>query len=63
MTEQMKVIVKCPNCGWRMLDKVTPASGCISIKCQRCRQVVSIDLSLRRRIRYRRVRTYRAAEA
>ena len=48
MTKQMKVIVRCPNCGWRLLDMVTPASGCISIKRQRCRQIVNIELSLRR---------------
>ncbi len=54
MIEPMRIIVSCPKCGWRILDKVTPASGCIAIKCQRCHQVVNIDLSLRRRIRYRR---------
>lgn len=51
----IKVIVKCPNCSWRVLDKVTPTTGVIQLKCPQCRKVVSVDLSLRKRagIRYR----------
>ena len=32
--KQMKVIVKCPHCDWRILDKVTPTSGVIEVKPQ-----------------------------
>lgn len=44
----IKVIVKCPHCNWRVLDKVTPTTGIIELKCPQCRKVVSVDLSLRR---------------
>ncbi len=50
----MKVIVRCKECGWRILDKVTPATGNIEVKCQRCGTVSKIDLSLRRIAKYRR---------
>ena len=39
------VIVKCPSCEWRILDKVTPTSGIIEMKCPRCGKVVVVDLS------------------
>lgn len=52
-TEKMKVIVKCPRCDWRILDKVTPASGVIEVKCPKCHNIVAVDLSLRRAIKYR----------
>ncbi len=45
----MKVIVKCPRCNWRVLDKVTPTTGVIELKCPQCRNVVSVDLSLRKK--------------
>ena len=52
------VIVRCPNCDWRILDKVTPTWGEITVKCPNCRRVVQLDLSLwrvfRRRMIYRR---------
>lgn len=50
---QMKVIVKCPCCDWRILDKVTPTTGVIEVKCPKCHKVVAVDLSLRRAIKYR----------
>lgn len=50
---QMKVIVKCPKCEWRIFDKVTPTSGVIELKCPNCHKVVSVDLSLRKSIKYR----------
>lgn len=50
------VVVKCPICGWRIMDKITPTSGTIEIKCPKCHKVVSVDLSLRRSIRYRQIR-------
>lgn len=55
MSEAVTIAVKCPKCDWRIMDKVTPTSGEIEIKCPRCRKVVKVDLALRRRILYRRV--------
>lgn len=43
-----KIIVKCPKCEWRILDKISPTSGIIEVKCPRCREIVRIDLSLRK---------------
>jgi phage FluMu protein Com len=48
MSEPIPVMVKCPFCGWRILDKLSPTSGLIRTKCPRCRRVVQVDLSLRR---------------
>ena len=42
---EIKVVKRCPNCDWRILDKVTPTSGVIQLKCPNCRKVVEIDLS------------------
>ena len=51
----MKIIVRCPKCDWRIFDKVTPTTGTIELKCPNCRRVVEVDLSLRRnsKIKYR----------
>ena len=43
----------CPVCGWRLVDKVTPTSGIIEIKCPRCTNIVKINLAYRNAIRYR----------
>lgn len=51
--DNLKIMVKCPKCDWRILDKITPTSGRISIKCPNCRRVVSIDLSFRVVLHYR----------
>ena len=53
MREDIRVIVKCPLCDWRILDKITPTSGDIQIKCPNCRRVVNINLSLRSVVKYR----------
>lgn len=53
MTKEMKLAVRCPKCGWRILDKVTPTTGMISLKCPKCRNIVQVDLSLRRAVKYR----------
>ena len=45
---EIRVSKRCPNCGWRVLDKVTATSGIIELKCPRCGKSVRIDLSLRR---------------
>jgi len=44
---EIRVSKNCPNCGWRVLDKVTPTSGIIEIKCTHCGKPVKIDLSFR----------------
>ncbi len=44
---EMRVSKRCPNCGWRVLDKVTPTAGIIELKCPRCYKPVMIDLSYR----------------
>jgi predicted metal-dependent hydrolase len=41
------VVVKCPECHRRVIDKLSPAEGTIRIKCPHCRQEVSINLALR----------------
>ena len=53
---EQKVIVRCKKCGWHILDKVTPTTGTIELKCPRCGNINEIDLSLRRgRVKYRRI--------
>lgn len=44
---EIRVSKRCPNCGWRVLDKLTPASGIIEVKCKHCGRTVRIDLSYR----------------
>lgn len=50
---QIKIVKRCPACNWRIFDKVTPTTGIIEIKCPNCHRVVSVDLSFRRTIKYR----------
>ena len=44
----MQVMKKCPICDRRIFDKITPTSGMIEMKCPHCRNVVKINLALRR---------------
>ena len=53
MSESITIAVRCPKCNWRIMDKLSPATGKVEIKCPRCRQVVEVDLALRRRAMYR----------
>ena len=46
-TYEVKVVKLCPYCQWRILDKVTPTTGIIEMKCPNCRRVVRVDLSYR----------------
>lgn len=46
--DEIRVSKQCPNCGWRILDKVTATTGIIELKCPRCGKVVMINLSFRR---------------
>ena len=43
----IRVSKKCPVCGWRVMDKVTPTSGVVEVKCCNCHNIVQIDLSYR----------------
>jgi len=47
MKEGINVIVRCPECQRRLMDKVTATNGVIEIKCPQCRKVVKVNLSLR----------------
>ena len=45
--EEYRVSKKCPSCGWRILDRVTPSSGIIELKCPKCGKYVRLNLSFR----------------
>lgn len=52
--KDIRVIKRCPICNWRIMDKVTPTSGIVQMKCPKCKQEVQIDLSFRKsRVKYR----------
>jgi len=52
--KEMRVVKRCPVCNWRIMDKITPTTGIIQMKCPKCKQEVQIDLSFRKnRIKYR----------
>ena len=52
--KDISVIKRCTVCNWRIMDKVTPTSGIVQMKCPKCKQEVQIDLSFRKnRIKYR----------
>lgn len=38
---------RCPNCGWGVLDKITPTAGIIELKSPKCEKPGMIDLSFR----------------
>ena len=56
--KQVRAVVRCPNCEWRILDKISLTSGKIEIKCPHCHSVVKIDLSLRRDLKFRNVKIH-----
>lgn len=56
--DKITVSKQCPICGRRILDKVTPTSGIISLKCNHCNNIVSIDLAFRRAVKYRMAVSY-----
>jgi len=56
---EIKVIKRCPKCDWRILDKVTPTTGIIELKCPNCHKIVKVDLSYR--VAARMAISYRAA--
>lgn len=54
MSQAINIAVRCPECKWRVMDKVSPTSGKIEIKCPHCHKIVEVDLALRRGGPYRR---------
>lgn len=46
--EHIKIIVKCPKCGKRILDKTHRVTCIVELKCPHCGNIVPIDLSLRK---------------
>lgn len=61
--KELRVSKRCPVCGWRVLDKVTPTAGVIELKCPKCKNRVMVDLSYRRvqtntALRYRLVSSF-----
>ena len=59
MAQPINVAVRCPKCNWRVMDKISPTTGKIEIKCPRCHRVVEVDLALRRKILYRKAGKFR----
>lgn len=52
MPQTINIAVRCPECNWRVMDKVSPTSGKIEIKCPHCHKIVEVDLALRRKSPY-----------
>ena len=52
MADNLKIRVtkRCPVCNWRVMDKVTPTTGIIEMKCPNCKKVIEIDLSFRKNV-------------
>lgn len=59
MAHPINIAVRCPECGWRVMDKVSPTSGKIEIKCPHCHKIVEVDLALRRPVLYRRAHGFK----
>ena len=51
---EISIMKRCPYCNWRIIDKLTPATGIIRVKCPKCRRQVNVDLSLRAIVHFRR---------
>ncbi len=45
--QKIRVAKMCPVCGQRILDKVSMGGCKITIKCPRCKNVVTLNLALR----------------
>ena len=43
MAQPINVAVRCPKCNWRVMDKISPTTGKIEIKCPRCHRVVAVS--------------------
>ena len=53
MAKEIRIIKRCPKCNWRILDKVTPTTGVIQMKCPNCHREIQVDLTLRCAVKYR----------
>jgi len=42
---QHPIVVKCPNCKRRILDKTSDAQGIIELKCPQCFRIVKVNLT------------------
>lgn len=47
-SKAIRIVKKCPACDRRILDKVTPTTGTIELKCPHCHKIVEVNLALRR---------------
>lgn len=47
-SDAVRIIKRCPKCGWRIFDKISPTSGVIEMKCPHCGKLITVDLSFRR---------------
>ena len=48
MSNEMRVVKRCPHCGKRLFDKITTGSGVVETKCPQCKNVVRFNLAFRR---------------
>ena len=47
MNDEMKIVVRCPHCHNRVIDKVGKGNVDVFMKCPHCKQQIKIDLSFR----------------
>ncbi len=47
MNEERQVIVRCPNCHQRVIDKEGKGNVTVHMKCPHCKHQISINLALR----------------
>ena len=43
MAQSINIAVRCPECKWRVMDKVSPTTGKIEIKCPHCHKIVAVE--------------------
>ena len=42
MAQSINIAVRCPECKWRVMDKVSPTTGKIEIKCPHCHKTLQV---------------------
>lgn len=47
LSNEVRVIKRCPQCGRRLFDKITTGTGVVETKCPQCKSVVQINLAFR----------------
>ena len=45
--DEMKVIVRCPHCNHRVIDKVGKGNVSLYMKCPHCKKQIKINLAFR----------------